>query len=50
MPYVSDTVKRRAGQALKDMNRYPLADNALMGLPGMAEEEAEGGEAEPEGE
>ena len=43
VPYVSRTVQRRASEALRAMNRYPLADNALMGLPGgvsSAEEQA----------
>ena len=49
VPYVSSGVKKRAAEALRAMNRYPLADNALMGLPGMAEAEAEG-QAEGEDE
>ena len=40
VPYVSDGVKRRASAALGAMNRYPLADNALMGLPGLADADA----------
>ena len=38
VPYVSRGVQRRAAAGLRAMNRYPLADNALMGLPGMAAE------------
>ena len=34
VPYVSDSVKARAKQALASMNRYPLADDAMM-LPEM---------------
>ena len=31
VPYVSDAVKSTARDALSSMNRYPLADNVLMG-------------------
>ena len=31
VPYVSDAVAQRARQALRAMDRYPLADNAAMG-------------------
>ena len=50
VPYVSDAVKERASAALRAMNRYPLADNVLMGLEtiqgeGAAAAEDEGEEA-----
>ena len=44
VPYASQAEQRRAAEALRAMNRYPLADNALMGLPGLAPED----DAEPE--
>ena len=40
VPYVSPGVKRRAAEAIRAMNRYPIAENALMGVPGMTDEEA----------
>ena len=46
VPYVPPAVKALAASALRNMNRYPLADNALMGLgPGIASAEEPGGEA-----
>ena len=41
VPYVSSEVKVRAAEALRAMNRYPLADNVLMGLPGLQEVQAD---------
>jgi hypothetical protein len=32
VPYVSEQVQASAAAALRAMNRYPLTDNALMGL------------------
>ena len=43
VPYVSQDVKNTAAAALQAMDRYPLADNVLMGFGGKA---AAGGEAE----
>jgi len=33
VPYVSETVQRRAGSALRAMNRFPVADDTLMSMP-----------------
>ena len=46
VPYVSENVARRAALALRAMDRYPLADNALMGVGETEDEEAEGEEVE----
>ena len=50
VPYVSSEVKVRAAEALRAMNRYPLADNVLMGLPGLPEEVHADQQAEEEQE
>jgi len=50
VPYVSDAIQRRAVLALRAMDRYPLADNALMSLESAEGAEAEGPEAEAEEE
>ena len=44
MPYVSENVARRAALALRAMDRYPLADNALMGVGEAEGEESKEGE------
>ena len=59
VPYVSDEAKRRAREAVRAMDRYPIADDALMVVAEEAvtkgaekEGEGEGGEeeaADPEG-
>ena len=41
VPYVSEEVKALAAAARRLMERYPLADNALMGLSQQQPEEAE---------
>ena len=35
VPYVSPGVQRRASAALRAMNRFPVADDTLMGVPSM---------------
>ena len=44
VPYVSEGVARRARDALRAMDRYPLADNAILGAA--VEEEAAPGQVE----
>ena len=49
VPYVSDGVKSRAAAAMRAMNRYPIAENALMRLPETAAGAGEAEEAASDG-
>jgi nucleoid-associated protein YgaU len=54
VPYVSDEAKACARMAVRAMDRYPIADDALMALPedmdaaALSSEKGEGAEGEAE--
>ena len=48
VPYVSEGVARRAREALRAMDRYPLADNAILGAAADGAAEQAPGQVEPQ--
>jgi hypothetical protein len=47
VPYVSETVQRRAGSALRALNRFPVADDTLMSMPSADEPDEQAAAAAP---